>query len=275
MNKKSPLKKLNQLFTNNQQSAFQINSIYPISNFIFDFDGVLVKECDIIEKGYAWLIRAVRENKFDTQNLDVLESDLELAYIIRPQVKAKSQVEKITIVNEKYGNLKLTEKFLEEIIILWTNRVFTNYILEQFSDNPKNYLLDGANNFLEKSGQIGKVFGLTANIQPQAEFLMEFVGLTKYFREIVGFPVDLSKNVNLSKTKMLQNLIISHELKVEQTCYIGDSSTDIKAGQDAGILTIGIANNYSNGKALIEQGCDIIATSTAAYSDILSMIKTK
>ena len=67
-------------------------------------------------------------------------------------------------------------------------------------------------------------------------------------------------------------LLIKHDLDVKQTCYIGVSPSDIKAGQGAGIFTIGIANNYSNGAKLIEQGCDIIATSTVAYLDILKVL---
>ncbi|MBC8181415.1 HAD family hydrolase [candidate division KSB1 bacterium] len=275
MKNETPLKKLKHLFNNNQESAFQINSIHPISNFIFDFDGVLVKECDIIETAYGWIIRAVREKNFDTKDLFINQNDLEQAFFIRPIVKAKSQAEKITILNEKYGNLNLTKDHIEELIILWTKEVFTNLILNQFGDNPKEYLLAGAKNFLEKTSHIGKVFGLTANIQPQAEFLMEFVGLTEYFSEIVGFPVEISQNIKLNKTKMLQNLMLKQGLHVKETCYIGDSTPDIRAGQGAGILTIGIANNYSNGAELIEQGCDIIATSTAAYSDVLTILKTK
>ena len=272
MNNQIYLEKLKQIFSNNQESALQINSNHPISNFVFDFDGVLVKECNIIEKGYAWLIRAVREKKFETEDLNINTNDLNEAFIIRPQVKAKSQAEKISIVNEKYGNLTLTEQLTEKIIIMWTKEVFTNIILEQFRENPKNYLLDGAESFLKETNQIGKVFGLTANIQPQAEFLMEFVGLTKYFREIVGYPVEIKKNVKLSKQKMLINLMKKHGLDAKQTCYIGDSVPDIKAGQGAGILTVGIANNYPNGVELIEQGCDIIATSTAAYSGVIELI---
>jgi phosphoglycolate phosphatase-like HAD superfamily hydrolase len=272
MNKQILLKKLKQLFSNNKESAFQLNSTHPISNFIFDFDGVLVKECDIIEKGYAWLIRSVRENSFKTEDLIINQNDLEQAFLIRPQVKAKSQAEKISIINEKYGNLTLTEALTERIILLWTKEVFTNIILEQFRENPKNYLLHGAENFLKQTYQIGKVFGLTANIQPQAEFLMEFVGLTKYFQEIVGYPVEVKKNVNLSKQKMLINLMKKQGLDAKQTCYIGDSVPDIKAGQGAGILTVGIANNYPNGVELIEQGGDIIATSTAAYLGVIELI---
>ncbi len=275
MNNQNPLKKLEQFFNNNQETAFQINSIHPISNFIFDFDGVLVKECDIIENAYGWIIRAVREKNFDTNDLNISNDDLEQAHYIRPIVKAKSQTEKITVLNEKYGNLNLTKENIEELIVLWTKEVFTNLILKEFGNNPKDYLVEGAKYFLEKTSQIGKVFGLTANIQPQAEFLMEFVDLTKYFAEIVGFPVEISKNIRLNKTKMLQNLMLKQGLHVKETCYIGDSATDIRAGQGAGILTVGIANNYPNGVELIEQGCDIIATSTAACSDVLTILKTK
>lgn len=274
MNNDIPIKKLKQLFDKNKESAFQINSIHPISNFIFDFDGVLLKECNIIEKGYAWLIRAVRENNFDTKDLNINHNDLKQAHFIRPQVKGKSQAEKIAIVNEKFGNLTFTDKRIEKTIILWAGNIFTKFILQQFEKNPKNYLLNGAENFLKETCRIGKTFGLTANIQPQAEYLMKFVGLTKYFKGIVGFPVEIKKNVNLSKKEMLQNLMTKNSLDIKQTCYIGDSPSDIIAGKGAGIFTIGIANNYSNGVALIEQGCDIIATSTAAYSNILTILSS-
>jgi phosphoglycolate phosphatase-like HAD superfamily hydrolase len=101
---------------------------------------------------------------------------------------------------------------------------------------------------------------------------MKFVGLANYFDEIVGFPIEIEKNKHHNKKKMLLRLMEKHKLEQRQTCYIGDSASDIKSGQEAGVFTIGIANNYANGAKLIEQGCDLLATSMAAYAEILKWL---
>jgi len=96
--------------------------------------------------------------------------------------------------------------------------------------------MPGAKEFLNEAQQIGRVFGLTAKIQTQAELLMKFVGLTHCFDEIVGFLIEMGK-MNILIKKMLLHLMEKHKLEQRQICYVGDSASDVKSGQEPGVLT--------------------------------------
>jgi phosphoglycolate phosphatase-like HAD superfamily hydrolase len=252
---------------------------------VFDFDGVLTKEIDIAEKGYAWVIRVVRDGIIDPNNVELQNDDIEIARNFRPTIKGKSMVEKVNILREKFGkaSVNLTNS---EIIVGWYD-FFRFLILSIYGENKNEYILPGAEELLNESHRYFKVFGVTANEQQYATWLMEFVCLKKYFNEIVGYPIHASPGT--TKASLLDVLLSRWEIPPEEVCFIGDGVTDIIAGKSVGTLTIGMANNempigeiknvidkervinkaLANGKNLIEAGCDILATSTLAYPAIL------
>ncbi len=65
---------------------------------------------------------------------------------------------------------------------------------------------------------------------------MKFVGLTNYLDEIVGFLIEMEKR-NITIKKMLLHLMEKHNLEQRQTCYFGDNASDVKSGQELGVLT--------------------------------------
>ncbi|MCP4373867.1 MAG: HAD family hydrolase [Deltaproteobacteria bacterium] len=251
---------------------------------VFDFDGVLLREIGFAEKGYAWLVRAIRDNNVDSTDINVMKEDVEFAKRFRHQIKGKSIGEKITIFRNKFGNSSSTIQ--SELLVKGWYDFFKNYLISSFGRNPEEYCIPGARHLLEASHKQISVYGLTANEHSHAKWLMKFVDLSQYFKEIIGYSSDLLKEE--SKGSLLADLLNRNRISPDDSCYIGDGSSDVKAGIYAKTFTIGIANNeipislvreqfektriiekaIRNGNELLKTGCDILATSTMALNDI-------
>lgn len=283
--------KLSEMFKNEVEDIIEINKETAFryksdgcKAIVFDFDGVLLKEIGIAELGYAWAIRALRDGIFDPTNIELHFDDIDIAQKYRTVIKGKPMTEKLDILRQRFGN-KCINIGNDEIITLWYD-FFTYYVQFKYSKNEKEYLLPGALELIKKAYQCGKVFGVTANEQRYALWIMNFVGLREYFKEIVGYPIHTLHNT--SKGSLLNDLLFRWGIRPNEACYIGDGSSDIQAGMQAGVLTIGIANNeipisyiscieekervsikaFNNAIMLAEAGCDILATSPMAYPSI-------
>lgn len=251
---------------------------------VFDFDGVLIKEIGIVEKGYAWLLRAVRDEILDPENIVVDDKDVKLARDFRPNIKGKSILEKVDAFRSEFGKSS-TALDINNLIRRWLD-AFKFNVIAWFADNPENYRMEGAHELLQTASSKSLVFGVTANEYLHANWLMEFVGFKKYFVEVVGYPTNAFPNT--SKGSLLADLLFRREIYSQNACYIGDGTSDIKAGIKAGTLNIGISNatmpvsminddiqrkkvinsSLVNGEKLAVAGCDILATSPMAHQDL-------
>lgn len=251
---------------------------------VFDFDGVLLKEIGLAEKGYAWVVRAVRDGIVDPGDFAVADDDVKAASDFRPNIKGKSMVEKVAAFRENFGKV-VVEVSDEEFIQRWFDAL-KNIVASRFNGNKDDYCLPGAQELVHEASLRSKVMGVTANEHNHASWLMDFVGLKKYFEEIVGYPIRSLPRT--SKASLLADLLFRREINPAEACYIGDAVSDIKAGKRAGTVTIGIANNETaiskigdegerqrviekslkNAEKLVDAGCDLLATSSMAYKEI-------
>lgn len=260
---------LDNLFSAGEEGILRLEPFRSVKNFIFDFDGVLLEECGVVESGYAWLLRAVRDGVWDTTDIYVSADDIEIAREFRPNIKGKSPIEKVVAYKRAFGNGRPLPMQLMEVVESWFS-VVAGVIRNRFGEDSASYLLPGALKLVETACQRGSAFGLTANIQRQADFLMGFVGLSGYFNRIVGFPVDATSDMN--KATMLEDLIESHGLDKSETCYIGDGAPDMKAANTAGIIAVAISNDLIGGKKLLSQDCHVVATSSICGDRLIDVL---
>ena len=261
---------LKSFFETSREDVVVIQGFSPVSTFVFDFDGVIVRECGIVEIGYAWLVRAVRDGIMDSSDLDVSQADVALVKEFRPTIKGKTWLEKVEAFRRGFGgsrpvacsDLELVDKYVE------TSRAA---VLRRFGAYPRDYLLPGAVDFLEAARKTGRVFGLTANVQDQGAWLMDFVGLSCCFDEIVGFRRDAVSGA--TKGKLLADLLRRHGIDPSLAVYIGDGVPDMKAADAAGAVAAGIANGFDNGRKLIKAGCALLATSSRAGVDVIKKLR--
>lgn len=261
---------LKSFFETSREDVVVLRRFSPVSTFVFDFDGVIVRECGIVEIGYAWLVRAVRDGITDSSDLNVSQADIALVKDFRPAIKGKTWLEKVEAFRRDFGgsrpvgcsDLELVDKYVE------TSRTA---VQRRFGAHPRDYLLPGAVDFLEAARKAGRVFGLTANVRNQGAWLMEFVGLSSCFDEIVGFRRDAVSGA--TKGKLLADLLRRHGIDPSRAAYIGDGVPDMKAAGDAGAVSAGIANGVDNGRRLVDAGCNVIATSSRAGGDVIKTLR--
>lgn len=276
----------NQLFLHDKEEIYFVNKNfakdYCCNVTIFDFDGVLIKETGIAEIGYAWVISSIRDDFIPVEPKDIMEEDVKFAKDFRPLIKGKSMVEKVDIFHALFHK-KASQEAKYKLIAGWYD-FLKIYIRSQFAKNNLELRLPGSEFLLQEAAKSSRLFGLTANEQYHAQWLMDFVKLLRYFEEIVGFPIE----TETSKYHLLMNIISRKKLKSSEVCLIGDGVSDIIMGKKAGVLTIGISNNemplslvqdgtdkeririkaIKNAEKLLEAGCDILATSTMAYKQL-------
>ncbi len=269
-NRKKAPAHLQRLFDTNSEAVL-LRPFTPRRNFVFDFDGVLLAECGVAEVGYAWLVRAFRDGNWDVRDLDVSDGDRREALALRPGIKGKAPVEKVEILGQRYGSGESLSGPAVDLVRMWF-AVLAGEIGRRFGDDPDSYLLPGARELVCAAQEVGPTFGLTANIQEQAEFLMEFVGLRESFDEVVGYPADA--RAGISKATLLVDLLRAHCASPDESCYIGDGVPDVRAALEAGVLAVGVANDLQGGLRLIDAGCHVLCTSSACGRDVVRVLAT-
>ena len=81
--------------------------------------------------------------------------------------------------------------------------------LAQFGTNFEEYLLAGARDLLQLLSQQRnkKVVLVTANEQPQAEWVTEKVDIAKYFTDVIGYPTVMDEGQSLSKATIMADYL--------------------------------------------------------------------
>jgi phosphoglycolate phosphatase len=85
------------------------------------------------------------------------------------------------------------------------------------------------------------------------------------------YALDSQKNKNITKDKIIKQLLKKHKLKPKQTAYIGDRTTDILYAKRANITSIAINNKcaYSTLKEIKKQKPDYIIKNFQELKKIL------
>jgi phosphoglycolate phosphatase-like HAD superfamily hydrolase len=268
----SPGERLREFFLHGTEGAVIVGDVPAIREYIFDFDGVIFRSSEIIVASYAWLIRGVREQSFDCEDLEFSALELEQARNFRQQIKGRTAHEKILAANRIFGRSCCLPRTATELAQLWT-QVYINTTKRMFHNHPRDLLVPGAEEFIRLVSERGRVFGLTAFLQDVADFLLGFVGLGEVFEKVQGCSV--SNEEAVGKADMLRSFLTTLKTRQRAFCYIGDSILDVRAGRATGIGTVGIANTLANGLALLDEGCDVVATTPLAYRDVVRLLSNK
>ncbi len=126
-----------------------------------------------------------------------------------------------------------------------------------------NTVYDGIKELLETLKQNGKqCYIVTAKLESTAKKILEYEKLDKYFDMIVGATQDGSRTKKKEILKYTIGLI--NNFNPKEAIMIGDRPSDIKAGIDNGIDTIGVLygmdtiENLKEAKYVVDKPLDIL-----------------
>jgi len=182
------------------------------------------------------------------------------------------------IETEKYkymvgnGYKNLIEKMLRYLNV-YTDEVFckvADYYFEIYDKNPL-YLTSpyrGIVNMLQKMSANGiktailsnKPHNATLNV---AESVLTGIKFSHIQGQIEGVPLKPSPD-------SLLNIINILGVEKSECLYVGDTSTDIETGKNAGVKTVGVLWGFRTEEELIGAGADLIAVKP---EDILEYVK--
>lgn len=200
-----------------------------IQNFIFDLDGTIV---DSSKEVLLCFKRA-----FDKANYQVDET-LFTSDVIGPPLE--------DIAKMLAPNLR-DEKKIQEVIKYYSN--FYDY-----DENDISTMYEGLFEFLKKLKQNNKsLFIATLKpTTPTVRILKKFK-IFDLFDDI--YTIDKFGNY-ISKTKMVKHIIEKYNLKKEETIMLGDALSDILAGKENNITSVGALWGYSSEKTELKKNAD-------------------
>lgn len=172
-----------------------------IKNIFFDFDGVVAESVSAKTEAFREMYIKYGE---DVANKVVAH------HITHGGV---SRYEKFKIYAQQFLNKTITEKEVQELAT-----IFSNLVLEQVIHSD---LVEGVLDFLQKYHQELNFWVITGTPTTEMEVILERRNLRKYFINYYGSPE--------KKRYWTEYLIEKHQLKREETLFLGDASTDMDA----------------------------------------------
>jgi HAD superfamily hydrolase (TIGR01662 family) len=220
-----------------------------VAAVIFDLDGTLIDSIDI----YFTIV----ENALKRLNLPAVS---------RNQIIAAAESE------EFKWELVLPQEVLsrKEEIIDETWAVINEIAPQMFADNLE--LIQGAERIVENLSSGGLKIGLVTSTQSQyLETKMQPLkkaGVDKLFEAIIT-------SDDVEKRKPAPDPLIACaqqlELKPGGCVYVGDTTTDIKAGKAAGMRTIGVLTGFDGYETLETENPDAIIESVRNLMEVINI----
>jgi HAD superfamily hydrolase (TIGR01549 family) len=179
-------------------------------------------------------------------------------------------------------NYKLDEEKFQQLIGYHFNDIFkefniTDINFDNFITAYRDYyeqILDTSTLFpnveiLLKylSSKRKKIALLTTKRQDQAEYILEYFNLTKYFDVVCGKKENLPNKPN--PTQLLQ-IVTSLKVNVSETVMIGDTEIDIRTGKNANTKTIAVTFGYRKLEKLKIENPDFLIHD---LSDLIKMME--
>tara|TARA_Y100000741_G_scaffold361825_1_gene346479 strand:- start:997 stop:1641 length:645 start_codon:yes stop_codon:yes gene_type:complete len=166
-----------------------------------------------------------------------------------------------TISKNSYWDAKRNKIPEHEIIKLTTDKInYEDYKLKRLNNIERdNYLLldklqDGAKPILDElSNNKNLVLVTLRNSRTQLLKQLKHFGIYNYFESVLN----TGKNI-IPRWKMKYNLITDAYGKSLSPQYLimGDTDTDIKAGKELGIATMGVSNGIRSKEILLQEDPD-------------------
>jgi len=148
-------------------------------------------------------------------------------------------------------------------------QIFREHYRRTFADGTK--ILPGVEETLEALSALGLPLAVATNKNgPLAREILEYLGLAKYFREIVGagegFPPKPAPDTLIEIARRLG-------LPPGGIAYLGDSPLDISAGRAAGMETVGIPTGYYPAGDLGKEKPTLLCHSIREFIPIARMLR--
>lgn len=133
----------------------------------------------------------------------------------------------------------------------------------------ENSVYDGIPECLESLLKSGLKLGIaTSKPQVFCERILEHFDLKKYFRVIVGIPLDDEK---MTKAQVIKKALGLLELQPESVLMVGDRDYDIIGAKENGVEGVGVLYGYGSEEELVSAGaCAVCATVDGLCREILS-----
>ena len=215
---------------------------------IFDLDGTLIDSIDI----YFAIVEKALER-------------LNLPAVSRSQILAAAESEEFKwelILPKDILNRK--EKIIDEA---WT--VINEIAPQMFADNLD--LIQGAERIVENMASNGLKIGLVTSTQRKyLEIKMQPLkdaGVDQLFEAVITTDdVEKRKPDPDPLVTCAQQL----DMKPESCVYVGDTTTDIKAGKAAGMRTVGVLTGFDDYESLSRENPDAIIDSVQMLGSVIA-----
>ena len=202
---------------------------------LFDFDGVLCECMDVKTEAFAQMFEPFGE--------DIVEK------VVNHHVKygGISRYKKIDYYYKEYLNKDISEEKLNELA-----QVFSDLVLEKVIASP---LVKGVKEFLEKYYKKLDLYVISGTPQEELIKIVEKKDMKKYFKSVLGSPV--------RKPEHAKRIISENGYDIDKVLYVGDSFSDYKDSQAAGIqflgrVPIGMSSIFPNDVQYISDFYDIL-----------------
>ncbi len=229
---------------------------HSLKGIIFDFDGTLLDIREILEKSIEEVLADQNINvdmETTIQEIGALLETIQGFPLPKILLESYEIFKHITSLN--------TLSYFKQLRI--AVKIFSKY-LEYSKDAP---LLPGVKSLLKK---IAKDFDLFIVSHNKTETIMEHLeneDIAKYFKGVYG-----SDKIPVQKPDplALQPPLETYERrKREEFLMIGDMPSDIIAGHDAGLWTIGVASGVSKKEILLGYEPDLLINSLEELLEML------
>ncbi len=238
----------------------------------YDWDGVITREEGYLEKAWTALLALLLRETDDVDLDSITQAELEAGTAFRKATKGKEHAERYDAL---VAQARAAGKMVPERSDQWYFEKFWGIIFRLAEKDHGADLLgwryQPAVDFViamrEESPELQQVV-ISANPQEAIRSVVAKLGMTERFDAVHGHPLRSPEGRVINKTTILQGYMSQNHWEKEQVVFWGDSPSDIKFGKAAGVVTIGVANDYDGGAALIDAGADIVVTRLKKFPDL-------
>ena len=144
---------------------------------------------------------------------------------------------------------------------------------EKLKDNDQMEILDGVPELLKELDKRNFLIGLvTGNLEPIAWGKMKRFKINQYFK-VGGFASDNSNRTELVKIA-IKRAEENYNFKFDNNVFLfGDTPQDVNAGNEAGIITVGVATGIYSMEKLKEAGASFAIDNLKDIKRILTIIE--
>ena len=140
-------------------------------------------------------------------------------------------------------------------------------------ESEKIVMMEGVLNLLTQLEQNGIILGLvTGNLEKIARAKLKKIGIDHFFR-IGGFGSDHINRTNLVKIAVQRAEEQFNIGSARQVFHFGDAPQDMKAGQEAGVVPIGVTTGVFSAEQLTSAGAEKVIPDLKNADDILGFLQ--